>query len=47
MSKIRKDDRNREQRRRAIKGFHSNVYCKKYENNKNRLKAYNLFKGII
>lgn len=46
MTKIRKDDRNREERRRAAKGFYANIYCKKYKSQRNRIRAIKLFRGI-
>lgn len=46
MAKIRKEDLNREERRKAIKGFHGNVYTKKYHSAKAKSRAYKLFRGI-
>ncbi len=46
MAKIRKEDLNREQRRNAMKGFHGNVYAKKYHSKKAKSRAYKLFRGI-
>ncbi len=46
MAKIRKDDRNRESRRRALKGFHQNIFTKKYKSHKDRIRAIKLARGL-
>ena len=42
---IRKDDRNRDARRKALTGFHGNVFAKRYHSRRSAIRAYKIFRG--